>query len=181
MLLVLFTLSAMLLKGAQADWSVIFMRDEFAAEPFVSGIAFALGALTQGVSRYFADRFDERFGPFAVARGMIAILAVGVVLVTFSPAVPAALIGFGLMGIGTSGIFPLAIPVAAQHTDRPAALNVAAVAPLSFAVFLIGPPLLGFVAEHFGIRLSFGIGIPLVVLSWFMAFSLRQNAAGRRA
>ena len=83
-----------------------------------------------------------------------------------------ALIGFALMGVGTSVIFPLAMSAAAQRTDRPAATNVAAVAQLSFVAFLLGPPLLGFVAEHIDIRWSFGIVLPLVVVSILCAGAL---------
>ena len=38
---------------------------------------------------------------------------------------------------------------------------------------LIAPPLLGLIAEHFGIRVSFGIGIPLVIISWFAVHALK--------
>ena len=69
-----------------------------------------------------------------------------------------ALLGFGLMGVGTSVLFPLAMSAAAQRTDRPAAANVASLAQVSFVSFLLAPPLLGFVAEHWGIRTSFGLG-----------------------
>jgi MFS family permease len=61
---------------------------------------------------------------------------------------------------------------AAQRTDRPAATNVASLAQISFVAFLLGPPLLGFIAEHWGIRWSFGIGLPLVVLSFVVAGAL---------
>ncbi|UXN74183.1 hypothetical protein N8D56_02560 [Devosia sp. A8/3-2] len=76
------------------------------------------------------------------------------------------------MGVGTSAIFPLAMSAAAQRTDRPAAVNVAALAQISFVSFLLGPPLLGYIAEHFGIRWAFGIGLPLVALSLFAASAL---------
>jgi MFS family permease len=61
---------------------------------------------------------------------------------------------------------------AAQRTDRPAAANVASLAQISFVAFLLGPPLLGYVAQSLGIRWSFGIGIPLVVLSLITAGAL---------
>ena len=76
------------------------------------------------------------------------------------------------MGIGTSAIFPLAMSAAAQRTDRPAAVNVAALAQISFVAFLLGPPLLGYVAEHFGIRWTFGLGLPLILLSLVTAGAL---------
>lgn len=170
--IVVFTLSAMLLEGAGIDWSVIFMRDIFDVSPFINGLAFASGALTQAISRFYADGFVDRFGPIKVAKTCIAILGTGVLMVTFGNSAYLALIGFGLMGIGTSCIFPLAMSAAAQRTDRSAASNVASLAQFSFIVFLIGPPALGFLAEHFGIRFSFGIGIPLVVVSWFTAYQL---------
>lgn len=180
LVLVVFTLSAMLLEGAAFDWSVIFMRDTFATVPFISGMALAFGALAQSITRYFADAYVDRFGPTRVARVSIFTLGVGVVLVTLSPLPWVALLGFALMGIGNGVVFPLAMSAAAQRTDRPAATNVAALAQLSFITFLIAPPLLGIIAEHFGIRVSFGIGIPLVVLSWFTVSSLiSKEGTGR--
>ena len=103
-------------------------------------------------------------------------LGISVLLVGFALNPAIALAGFSLLGAGTAVIFPLAVSAAAQRKDRPAAVNVAALAKLSFVVFLVAPPLLGAVAEFFGIRVSFGIGLPLVVLSWFMVRSLRPNA-----
>ncbi|NQV99479.1 MAG: MFS transporter [Rhodospirillales bacterium] len=172
LLIVVFTLSAMLLEGASADWSVIFMRDSYDLPASVNALAFAVGALAQALTRFFADGLVERFGPLQVARALIIILGGGVVLVTFSNSGYLALLGFALMGTGTSALFPLAMSAAAQRTDRPAATNVAALAQLSFITFLVAPPLLGFVAEHFGIRASFGICIPMVILSWFTRFCL---------
>jgi MFS family permease len=166
LLIVAFTLSAMLLEGAGADWSVIFMRDTYDLPASVNALAFAIGALAQAGTRFFADGLVERFGPLLVARTLILILGTGVSLVTFSDHSYLALLGFALMGTGTSAIFPLAMSAAAQRTDRPAATNVAALAQLSFVTFLVAPPLLGFVAEHFGIRASFGICIPMVIVSW---------------
>ena len=173
--LVLATLSAMLLEGAGADWSAIYMRDEFATAPFLAGLAVALGAGTQAVTRFFADSIVERFSPVLTARVMMTILFGGALMVFFAPVQWVALAGFAVMGVGTSAIFPLAVSAAAQRTDRPAALNVAALAQTSFVVFLLGPPLVGLVAEAFGIRWSFGICLPLIAVSFIAA-----GAFGRR-
>jgi MFS family permease len=172
-LLVIATLAAMLMEGAGIDWSAIYMRDIFASSPLVCGLAVAAGASTQAVTRFFADRWVERFQPDRVARGLICILGLGVCAVTWAQAPWMALLGFALMGIGTSAIFPLAMSAAAQRTDRPAAVNVAALAQTSFVIFLIGPPLLGWVAEYSGIRASFAVSLPLIALSFWAAKSLR--------
>jgi len=163
------TLSAMLLEGGSMDWSAIYMRDVFAAGPFMAGMAVAFVAFFMSLVRYFADGFVERHSPAGVARVLLAVLGTGCLTVVFSPDPYLALAGFALIGAGCSVMFPLAMSAAAQRTDRPAALNVAALAQFSFMVFLLAPPLLGFVAQHFGIRASFAIALPLVVLSLLTA------------
>lgn len=176
MLLVAVTVSAMLMEGASMDWSAIYMRDAFGAGPFLAGIAVAAFAFSQALMRFFADGVVERYSPAHVARVLISIMLVGCVLITFSPLPWLSLVGFAMMGMGTSAIFPLAISAAAQRQDRSAAVNIAALAQISFMVFLLAPPLLGFVAEHWGIRTAFGIGLPLIVLSLLTA-----GALGRRS
>ncbi len=175
MALVCVTLSAMLLEGAGTDWSAIYMRDVFAADPWVCGLAVAAGAFTQAVMRFFADGLVESFSPVLVARCLLGVLGCGALLVTLAPTPALALLGLGLMGVGTSGIFPLAMSAAAQRVDRPAAVNVAALAQISFVVFLLGPPLLGLVAEHFGVRILYGVCLPFVLLSLLAAGSLAKR------
>nr|MDH4393794.1 MFS transporter [Aquabacterium sp.] len=134
--------------------------------------AVAMGAGAQAAARWVADGFVERHGPLRVARTLQALLGAGATLVLLAPHPAVALLGFGLMGVGTSAMFPLAMSAAAQATDRPAAQNVAALAQTSFIAFLVGPPLLGWVATSLGIRWSFGITLPLVLLAWWACTAL---------
>jgi MFS family permease len=177
LVLVAVTLSAMLMEGASMDWSAIYMRTVFDAGPFVAGFTVALFAFSQASMRFFADSFVDRHSPSGVARVLLATMAVGVLLVFFSPAPLLSMLGFALLGIGSSALFPLAISAAAQRTDRSAAINVAALSQISFVAFLLGPPLLGFVSDHWGIRSAFGIGIPFIVLSLLTAGSLGRKVA----
>lgn len=169
--------SAMVMEGAGIDWSSIYMRDVFGSAPFVAGLAVATGAFAQAMARFAADHFVDRHSPRAVARVLLLTLGVGVVLVfsAWHPAV--SLLGFALMGVGTSAIFPLAMSAAAQRHDRPAAVNVAALSQTAFVAFLLAPPMLGFIAEQWGIRYAFGLGLPLVVVSWWSLASLPVDRA----
>ncbi|MEZ2333872.1 MFS transporter [Mesorhizobium sp. RCC_202] len=175
LILVAVTLSAMLMEGASMDWSAIYMRTVFESGPLVAGFTVALFAFSQAAMRFFADSFVDRHSPAGVARVLLVTMAAGVFIVFFSPLPILSMLGFALMGIGCSAIFPLAISAAAQRTDRAAAINVAALSQISFVAFLLGPPLLGFVSDHWGIRSAFGIGIPFIVLSLAAA-----GALGRR-
>ncbi|MBJ7577414.1 MFS transporter [Devosia sp. MC532] len=158
-------LSAMLMEGAGIDWSAIYMKDLFGAEPFWAGIAVAFVAGSQAATRFVADSFVERYSPVRVARVLLTILLIGTLIVFWAPSAIASYLGFALIGVGSSALFPLAMSAAAQQTDRPAAINVAALAQFSFTAFLLGPPLLGFIAEHWGIQWTFGVGLPLILIS----------------
>ena len=175
--LVAATLGAMLLEGAGAEWSAIYMRDVFAATPFTAGVAVATAAGVQALARWHADGWVRRHGPLRVARTLHLLLGMGAALLLLAPHPALALAGFALLGLGSSAIFPLAMSAAAQATDRPAAVSVAALAQTSFLAFLLGPPLLGWVATSFGIRWSFGVALPLVLLGWWAAQSLAPRAA----
>ena len=166
------SLSAMLLEGASIDWSAIYMRSVFDAIPLMWGLAVAAPALAQALMRYFADGFVDLYSPVRVARVMQALMAFGTLTVVLAPSAVIGLIGLACIGAGTSVMFPLAMSAAAQRTDRPAAINVAAIAQISFVTFLLGPPLLGYIAEHLGLRWTFGVGLPLVVLSFALAGAL---------
>lgn len=175
LVLVAVTLSAMLMEGASMDWSAIYMRTVFESGPLTAGFTVALFAFSQATTRFFADSFVDRHSPSGVARVLLATMMAGVFTVFFSPLPFISMLGFALLGIGSSAIFPLAISAAAQRTDRPAAINVAALSQISFVAFLLGPPLLGFVSDYWGIRSAYGIGIPFILLSLAAA-----GALGRR-
>ena len=173
--LVVLTFSPMLLESASIDWSVIYMRDIFFTPPFINGMAIVMVALTQFLVRYYADKYVEIFGSEKISKISVITMLIGVLSVCFSNSPYLSLLGFAFIGGGSAVIFPLAMSAAAQKIDRPAAINVASLAQISFLVFLLAPPILGFIAENFGIRISFGIGLPLVIVSWFFISSLKSK------
>ena len=181
LVLVVVTLPAMVLEGAGFDWSAIYMRDVFGTSAFWGGVAVASGAAAQALTRYFADGFVERHSPVFVARALLSVLALGDVMVFVAPMPWASLLGFALMGVGSSAIFPQAMSAAAQRTDRPSTVNVASLAQTAFVSFLLAPPLLGFVAQSLGIRWSFGIALPLVLASLWLAGVLGASTVRSRA
>ncbi|HUH78241.1 MAG TPA: MFS transporter, partial [Devosia sp.] len=105
----------------------------------------------------------EKFGPRAVAITLMALAILGALGVGFAPVPWLALAGFALMGGGCSAVYPLAVSAAAQRTDRPSAVNVAALGQVTFIVFFLAPPLLGFVAEYLGIRYSYLVILPVLL------------------
>jgi MFS family permease len=165
-------IAAFLVEGAGIDWSAIYMRDVFAVEPFLGGLGLTLFTFFMAMARLFIDPIVDRFGARAVATVLLVLSGMGLAAVWLAPHPYVALFGFALMGAGCSAVYPLAVSAAAQRTDRLAQMNVAALGQVTFIVFFLAPPLLGFVAEHAGMRTSYLICLPLVVYALFSVKAL---------
>tara|TARA_B100000963_G_scaffold87094_1_gene74697 strand:+ start:89 stop:1267 length:1179 start_codon:yes stop_codon:yes gene_type:complete len=166
--MVLFTMAAMLVEGASIDWSVIFMREIHNASPFISGFSLAMAAFSQALVRFFGDNLLNKFGPVPVSIVSLFFMFSGVFFVILSSSSTMAILGFLFMGSGSAVIFPMAISIAASRNDRPAETNVASLTQFAFGMFLLGPPILGFVGEAYSLRWSFSLCIPLLFLSCLM-------------
>ena len=128
------------------------------------GLCGGTGRLGTAVTRFFADPFVERYSPTAVARVLLGVLGAGVLLVFFAPSGWLALVGFAMMGIGTSVIFPLAMSAAAQLTDRPGDERCLAGTGLVCRV-PAGTASARLHRRVFWHSMVSGIGLPLVILS----------------
>ena len=166
--MVLFTMSAMLVEGASIDWSVIFMREIHSASPFISGFSLAMAAFSQAWVRFFGDNLLNKFGPILISVASLFFMFLGIFLVVLSNSSILAILGFLFMGAGSAVIFPMAISIAASRSDRPAETNVASLTQFAFGMFLLGPPILGFIGEAYSLRWSFSLCIPLLILSCLM-------------
>jgi MFS family permease len=167
--------AAFLIEGSGVDWSTIYMRDTFSVEPLIQGLGLTLFTLCMALMRLFIDPFVDRYGPRYVATALLLTTIVGVTAVWSAPHPAVALCGFALMGAGCSAVFPLVVSAAAQRGDRAAHVNVAAVAQMSFVVFFLAPPLLGFIAEHAGLRTSYLVCLPIVILALISARALGER------
>jgi MFS family permease len=173
--LCIISMAAFLIEGTGIDWSVIYMNDVFDVAPFIGGLSLTLFTGVMAIGRLFSDPVVDRFGPRAVATALLAIAAIGSLAIGIAPHPYVALAGFAMIGLGCSSVYPLAVSAAAQRTDRPSSVNVAALAQVSFVVFFLGPPLLGFVAEHWGIRLSYLFVLPIIIAGLALSSALEPR------
>ncbi|MDB5538364.1 MAG: hypothetical protein JWQ89_91 [Devosia sp.] len=169
LLLLGYAVAASLLEGGLRNWSVIFMRDSFAAPEWVDTLTLPAFMTAQSIGRLLADRAVTRWGPVRLARALVLTALVGLVLVVFSPNLIVALIGFALIGFGVCVSFPLSTSAAARLGDRPASENVAALT-MSQQVLLLGAPaLLGWIATVASTRVTFAVMLPPLLLALYLA------------
>ena len=161
-------------EGAVADWSAIFLRDETGAAESTAALGYAVFSVTMVAFRLAGAVVIARFGPVTTARFGGVCAAIGVFSVVSAATPELALAGFAAMGIGYAVIMPLAFSRAANDPNVPPGQAIASVATLGYGGLLIGPPLIGFLAELFGLRLAFAVLLPLAVLIVVCAGALRR-------
>ncbi|WP_342362809.1 MFS transporter [Terrarubrum flagellatum] len=172
-----FAVSGIVLEGSSRNWSIIYLRDDFAASDWVATLALPSFVMWQMIGRFAADGLIDRFGPVAVARALAALSLLGLAMVAMAHSIALALIGFAFIGFGVSTTHPQAISAAAQLGDRPSSLNVAALSTAQIAIGFFAPPAFGLIAAGVGIRLSFLLIAPLPIIAIFFA---RYLAPARR-
>ncbi|MEX0277086.1 MAG: MFS transporter, partial [Ruegeria sp.] len=161
-------------EGAVADWSAIFLRDVTGSAESVAALGFAVFSVTMVTVRLAGGLVIARFGPVATARVGGVCAALGVFCVVSAGEAGLALAGFALMGVGYAVIMPLAFSRAANDPYAPPGQAIASVATLGYGGLLIGPPLIGFLAELVTLRLAFAVLLPLAVLIVVCAGALRR-------
>lgn len=175
--LVGFGLSGVLIEVMTRNWSVIFMRDYFDVAEWIETLTLPAFLVAMTTGRMFADRWTAKHGPTRVSATLTIICMAGLALIVLPLPHYAALFGFALMGLGVCTSFPFMLSAAAQIGDRPAAENVAAVTMSITLINLDTPALIGIVSEAFGVRASFMLIAPFLLLSLGLSRHLATKPA----
>jgi len=146
----LFVLAFAFAEGAANDWVNVALIDGYGASATIGAVGFAVFLAAMTTARWFGPALLDRYGRVPVLRVCAVVAVGGLLLYVFAPTVALALVGALLWGLGTSLGFPTGMSAAADDPRR-AAARVSVVASIGYCAFLGGPPLIGFLAEHWGI------------------------------
>jgi MFS family permease len=137
-------------EGTANDWLAISVVDGYGASETVGAIGFGTFVTAMTLTRLFGGPAIERWGRVRVLRGTAVAAACGLLLVVSGLNLPLALAGTLLWGAGASLGFPVGMSAAADDPVR-AAIRVSVAGSIGYGSFLAGPPLIGFLTEHFGV------------------------------
>lgn len=169
------TFCAAIGEGAMADWSAIFLIELADASEAQAALGFVVFSAAMVIARLLGDRVIGILGPVVTARFAGATATLGLFLAVAMPGFVTALIGFALMGVGYSVVFPLAFSRAASDPIMPPGAAIASVATLGYGGILLGPPVIGFIAQASSLRIGFIVVGCLAFAISALAFSLRRN------
>ncbi|MGY2002395.1 MFS transporter [Blastococcus sp. SYSU DS1024] len=159
--LALIALVVLLAEGAVGDWSAVHLRDELGASAGVAGLAFTAFSLTMVAGRLVGDRVVAAWGRVRTVRTSALVAAAGGVLVVAGPTVAVVLVGFAALGAGLACTVPLVFSAAAEGEPE-AGPALAAVSTPGYLGFLLGPPVIGGLAELVGLSAALAL-LPLLL------------------
>lgn len=162
-------LFALLIEGAMADWSAVYLADARGASMGVAALGYAIFSLAMALGRFGGDRLIDRWGVSRVLRASAGLATAGLLL-TVTGGQWLALLGFACIGLGMANVVPLLFTAAARAPGLTPGRALAAVASAGYFGFLAGPPFIGFAAQAFGLPAAFAL---LAVLC--AAFALRAG------
>jgi Major Facilitator Superfamily len=170
-------LIAFLTENAAEYWSALHVEQTLGGSPAFGSAAPAVLALTMGLARLAGQGLSHRISALRLLLGAAALAACGALLVAAAPGPSLAYLGFIVLGLGASVISPTAFTLIGQAARPEArARAVARATMLGYCGYFIGPPALGLIAGHFGLRAAFLFAAAMLLLVWALAPLLSRRA-----
>lgn len=144
---------AAICEGGMFDWGGVFFKEVVNIEVFTWGYLFFM--ICMALSRFASDTIVEKIGMPRTYIGSAAFVVTGIILPVLFPYFWPSLFGFCLVGLGTASIIPMTFTLAGNSTKYSPGMAISIIATYSIVGMLVGPPLIGYLAHAFGLRLSF--------------------------
>jgi predicted MFS family arabinose efflux permease len=144
------TACAILVEGAAVDWLALYLVDVRETTASFGAAGYAVFSVAMATGRFAGTPIIERMGRHRAVRAGGLVSGVGVVITVLSPTTAIALVGVVLWALGISVAYPAAMSAGGEQPDRPADA-IAVVAAIGYGGLLLGPPLVGLLAEHVGL------------------------------
>ncbi len=168
-------LCTMMGEGSMADWSAIFMNKVVGKNEFYSALAFGAFGTAMTTGRIFGDFFTARLGKFQVMFYSSLLSIVGLTIALVFVTAETTLLGFFLVGLGLANIVPIIYSTAGNTAGVAPSVGIAMATSIGYAGFFVGPPVIGFLADQFGLRMGLGFTLSLFVVMLLVVLNLQKN------
>ncbi len=161
--------SIMLGEGAIIDWSAVYLKNTLGGSAYLAGLGFAGFSLAMAIGRFYGDGIIPKYGSKAIVQWGSLLGALGLLIAVLVPYIPIVIIGFTIAGLGFSCVVPILFSAAARVPGVASGTGIAAVTTSGIMGFLLGPPLIGFIADEINLAVGLGFVVGLTLLSFLLA------------
>ena len=169
--------AALLVEGSAADWSAVYVHHQLGAAQSTAALTFTAFAAAMAAGRLAGDRLVLRLGPVAVVRRGALLAAGGMAAALLTARPGAAIAGYACLGAGIAVAVPIVYRAAGQTPDTAPSVAMAAVFSAGYFGLMVGPALVGGVAELVGLERALTLVAVLAALMAVLARSVRTPAA----
>jgi MFS family permease len=148
---------SMAAEGAMFDWSGVYFKEVVLAPASMVVVGYASFMIMMATGRFVGDTLIARIGRKKMLQISGLLITTGLLIAVLLPYLVTATIGFLIVGFGVSSIVPTVYSTAARSSKVSPGMALAAVSSISFLGFLMGPPLIGYIAQMASLRYSFAV------------------------
>lgn len=151
-----------LCEGGMFDWSGVYFKEVVNEAIFTYG--YLMFMATMAISRFFSDKLVDIFGVQKMYVVSAVFIALGIAIAIIFPYFWPALLGFCFVGFGTAAIFPVTMALAGTSKKYSPGMAISIITTYGIVGMLIGPPLIGYLAQVFNLKNAFIVFIIFALL-----------------
>ncbi|WP_292244798.1 MFS transporter [Mesonia sp.] len=140
-------------EGGMFDWSSVYFKDVVGEDIFTLG--YFTFMIFMALSRFSSDLVIEKIGMQKSYFLSAILIVLGIATVILLPYFWPALVGFSLIGLGTAAVIPMIFISAGDSKKYSAGMAISIISTYGILGRLLGPPLVGYLAELFSLKLAF--------------------------
>ena len=144
---------AAICEGGMYDWNGVYLQEIVKQEVFTYGYLLLMICMT--ISRLSIDKLMEYFGMQKLYIASSVLIILGILIATIFPYLNPVLIGFGMVGFGVSGLYPMTFILAGKAKKYSVAIVMSIIGTYSTVGMFLGPPIIGYLASAFGLQKAF--------------------------
>jgi MFS family permease len=144
-------------EGIMFDWSGVYFKEIIKAPGALVVLGYTTFMISMASGRFLSDFLVGKYGAKKVLIISGLVISTGLYTAVLLPYLIPCTIAFMLVGFGVSNVVPIIFNVAGNNEKVPTGIALTVVTSISFLGFLIGPPLIGFIAELTSLKYSFAI------------------------
>jgi len=144
-------------EGIMFDWSGVYFKEIIKAPGALVVLGYTTFMISMASGRFLSDILVRKYSAKKVLMVSGLVISGGLYMAVLLPYLIPCTIAFMLVGFGVSNVVPIIFNIAGNNEKVPPGIALTIVTSISFLGFLIGPPLIGFIAELTSLKYSFAI------------------------
>jgi predicted MFS family arabinose efflux permease len=157
-------------EGVMYDWCVLYLQQELQLRQDMAAMGYAAFTAAMALARFGGDALRARYSERNLLRASAGLSAVAMAVVLLSGDAAASIVGYALVGAGLAPVVPILFNAATRVPGTSRAAAIAAVSSIGYLGFMIGPPLIGGLAQ----------AVSLTAAMWVVVLASALLAIGAR-